>query len=68
METIALKAPTLMPILLLKKPSPKSKARDHSACLERRLKTWLDGDLQDLLREGRIHQNYQRNIKNNVLR
>lgn len=56
MECIALKATTVAPILLLQKPSAKSKAKDHSTCLERRLRTWLDGNLQDLLLEGRTIQ------------
>ena len=56
MESIALKAVTLMPILLLQKPAHKSNAKDLSACQERRLKTWLDGDLHQLLREGRTLQ------------
>ena len=56
MESIALKAVTLMPILLLPKPAHKSNAKDISACLERRLKIWLDGDLLELLREGRTLQ------------
>ena len=40
LESVALKAATLMPILLLQKPARKSKAKDHITCLERRLDTW----------------------------
>ncbi len=39
LESIALKAVTVMSMLLLQKPSCNSKRRDHSACLERRLCT-----------------------------
>ena len=53
MESIAMKATIVLPILLLQKPSRKSKAKDHSACLERRLSKWHGGDLNDLLLEGR---------------
>ena len=56
-ECIALKAATVMSLLLLQKPSPNSKPRDHRACLERRLKTWSEGDLNDLVMEGRTLQN-----------
>jgi len=56
LESIALKAATLMPILLLQKPARKSKAKDHITCLERRLSTWLQGDLNELMREGRTIQ------------
>lgn len=56
LESIALKAATLLPILLLQKPTRKSKARDHITCLERRLCSWLKGDLVELLREGRTIQ------------
>ena len=55
MEGIALKAAVelVLPILVLQKPSAKSKAKEHSVCLERRLKTWQEGDLCDLRLEGR---------------
>ena len=33
-SALALKAATLMPILLLQKPARKSKAKDHITCLE----------------------------------
>ena len=48
MEPIALKAATLMPIL----PARNSKATDHITCLKRRLQSWKNGDLDDLVREG----------------
>ena len=56
LESVALKAATLMPIPLLQKPAHKSKAKDHITCLERRLDTWREGDLNELLREGRTIQ------------
>ena len=56
MESIAMKAAVVLPILMLQKPSSKSKVKEHSTCLERRMKCWLDGDLKDLLSEGRTIQ------------
>ena len=53
MESIAMKAAIVLPV---QKPSSKSKAKEHNNCLERRLRTWLDGDLNDLVSEGRIIQ------------
>ena len=50
-----MKAATFMP-LLLQKPARKSKAEDHITCLERRLSTWVEGDLNELLMEGRTIQ------------
>lgn len=44
LESIALKAATLMPILL-QKFACKSTAKDHVTCSERRLNTWMEGDL-----------------------
>ena len=55
LEFIAMKAATFMP-LLLQKPAHKSKAEDHITCLERRLSTWVEGDLNELLMEGRTIQ------------
>jgi hypothetical protein len=57
MECIALKAVTVMSVLLLQKPHYKSKAKDHTSCLERRLQSWSEGDLNNLLLEGRTIQN-----------
>ena len=56
MESIALKAVFVVCILVLQKPSHNSKERDHMRHLERRLKLWKDGDLDELVREGRVIQ------------
>lgn len=45
-----------MSVLLLQKPHYKSKPKDHSSCLERRLQSWSEGDLNNLLLEGRTLQ------------
>ena len=46
----------VVPHLLLQKSHRTSKAKDHVAQLERRLKTWANGDLDELLHEGRTIQ------------
>ena len=56
MESIALKATVVMPILLLQKPHQRSKTKDHIACLERRLRVWKEGNLNGLIIEGRTIQ------------
>ena len=43
LEAVALKAATVLPILLLQKPSKRSKTKDHTKCLERRLASWSNG-------------------------
>ena len=73
MEVIALKAAVVMPLLLLQKPAINTKAKDLRTCLQRRLNTWLDGDLNDLLTEGstlqqRIQRSSLRNNHNNLSR
>ena len=57
MECIVLKRITVMSVLL-QKPHFKSKPKDHSSCLERCLQSWSEGDLNNLLLEGRILQNH----------
>ena len=56
LECIALKAAMILPPLLLQKPTPKSKAQDHTVCLERRLLSWKVGNVESLLHEGRTIQ------------
>ena len=56
MECVALKAAMVLPALLLQKPHAKSKAKEHSAHLERRLKLGEKGDLDSLVIEGRTIQ------------
>ena len=56
LEAIALKAAMVFPPLLLQKPHPKAKTKDHIICLERRMALWHDGNIAELLREGKIIQ------------
>ena len=56
LEAIALEAAMVMPALILQKSHPNSKVKEHTAQLERRLKAWKDGNLEELLQEGRTIQ------------
>lgn len=58
LESIALRALMVMPLLLLQKPSMGSKSIEHAKCLERRLALWKAGDLNALLFEGRTIQQH----------
>ena len=61
LESVALTAAMTLPSLLLQKPHRSSKAKEHTQCLERCMKLWIEGDLDELLREGRtIQQRLQR--------
>ena len=46
----------ILPQMLLQKPSPNSKAHEHSKCLARHLEMWKAGDILSLLEEGRAIQ------------
>ena len=56
LKVIAFKAITVMPSLLLQKPSRKSKSKDHLKALESRLKLWHTGEIMELLKEAETIQ------------
>ena len=56
LERISMKAITLVQILLLQKPGKRSKTKDHICHLKRRLDLWHNGDIRELLDEGRSIQ------------
>ena len=56
LETVALKAAMVLPLLLLQRPHHRSSNHNNKQCLERRLQLWNDGDLLQLLQEGRTIQ------------
>ena len=56
LESIAIKAAMVMPVLLLQKSHPNSKAKDQKSVLERQLKTWAEGNIDKLITEGRTIQ------------
>ena len=60
---IALKVFMILPALMLQKPSQKSKAKDHSECLSRRLNQWKAGEVELLGREVRKIQTSLRHSK-----
>ena len=51
LNSISLKVFMILPSLMLQKPSAKSKAKEHSTCLSRRLDLWKNGDLGILVKE-----------------
>ena len=53
LESVALKAAHLLPILVLQKTSKKLKNKAITSHIDRRLTLWQDGCFLDLLREGR---------------
>ena len=55
-QHISLKAAFVLLAEGLQKPSPKSKAKDHQDVLSKRLILWRQGEINKLLREGRIIQ------------
>ena len=63
LKDIAFKAIMVMPNLLLQKPSKNSKAKDHLKALERRLQSWISGDLLEL-KEAETIQKSLRSNKN----
>ena len=60
LKKIAMKTVTIMPSLLLQKPSKESKSKDHPKALERRMELWQSSDLLELLQES---LKIQRNLK-----
>ena len=53
LETIALKALMILPGLLLQKTSLNSKSKENSETLKRRLLLWKNGQLDQLMFEGK---------------
>ena len=47
LESVSLKAAMIMPTLLLQKPHQRSKPKEFSSHLERRLKLWLEATLKN---------------------
>ena len=56
LKDIAFTAIHVMPSLLLQKPSKTSKAKDHLKALERRINLWMNGNIDELLLEGKTIQ------------
>ena len=56
MQPIALKAAIVLLAVGLQKPSQKSKAKDHQECLAKQLVLCKEGEINKLLRKGRMIQ------------
>ena len=54
LRKIALKTIHVVPALMLQKPSKSLKSKDHCAALQRRLTSWEEGKIEELLYEGQI--------------
>ena len=52
LENVAMKAAMVMPALLLQKPHARSKAKDHALYLDHRMRQWMDGDIESLMKEA----------------
>ena len=61
LETIALKALMIMPGLLLQRTSLNSKSKENSETLKRRLLFWKNGQLDQLMFEGKTTQDRLQN-------
>ena len=51
-----IKAAIVLLALCLQKPGLKSKSKDHQDCLAKRLVLWKKGEVDTILREGRMIQ------------
>ena len=56
LESIAMKAAIVLPLLALQRPHRCSKQKDHISCLSRRMGLWKQGQLSELVLEGRTIQ------------
>ena len=56
MKSIAMNAFMVLPSLILQKPSVSSKAKEHSAAIDRRLAFLRRGDLNILMKEVQFIQ------------
>ena len=57
LESVALGTAMVMPQLLLQRPHGSSKLKEHISCLERRMKLWKEGKLDELVQEVTAIQN-----------
>ena len=61
LESVAITAAMVLPSLILQKPHPLSKVKEHIECIERRLKLWKEGNIKELVKE---RQTIQQHLKN----
>ena len=60
-----LKTAMILPALLLQRPHPESKTKNHIACLTSRFALWKRADLMELLLEGK---SVQRNLQDTKMK
>ena len=63
MQHLALKTAIVLLATAPQKPGQRSKAKEHQECLEKRLTLWRNGEIESLLRKGRMIQ--RRLLKSN---
>lgn len=63
LEVVALRAATVMPILLLQKTSDNLKEKMCRSLLERRLDLWKNGEVRAYYDEGKVQSRYRRLTK-----
>ncbi len=68
LESIVMAAVIILPSLLLQKPARSSKNKDHIRCIERRFPLWRNGQIDELLAEGRTLQNRLSKLPTNTNR
>ena len=56
LQCVTLKAFFVLLAVGMEKPSRTSKSKDHQDCLKERLELWKEGQIEKLLREGRLLQ------------
>ena len=67
MQHLALKAAIVLLAVALQTPGQRSKAKEHQECLEKRLTLCRNGEIESLLREGRmIQQRLSKSNKNDA--
>ena len=62
-ESFSLTAAMILPSLILQKPFPGSKTKEHVKCVERHMIEWRDGDIDGLLQEGHAIQQHLHPVK-----
>ena len=63
LQHISLKAVFVFLAVALQKPGRKSKAKDHQVILSKRLEKWKRGEIEGLVREGRMIQTASESLK-----
>ena len=56
LNSVSLKVFMILPSLILQKPSSKSKSKEHTECVKRRLELWERGEVLSLLKEASVIQ------------